>query len=315
MHPSPFIQWLLSARTASIRLLTLTQLLEHSPHDIEVRALWGAMRASGPIPAILAQQTKTGNWVGEHSFYTPKYTSTHWSMLLLTELAADPQDPHMKRGALFMLGDTWEALQTRLEDKKHGWTCLWANILRYANYCQCQDDPRARSIVQALAYDALEADWRCPYNEEFPCAWGVTRALWGLSNIPEERRNAQVQALIDSGLHFLLDKYQLTQANYPTPRDGHIHPLWFKLNFPLFYQSDILFTLRVLAELKALDHPSAQQALDSLEGLRKKDGHWRGSSPFLSRTWSVIGDREETDRWVSLHAALVLKAAGRKWLD
>jgi hypothetical protein len=315
MQPSPFIQWLLSARTASIRLLTLTQLLDHSLQDIEVRALWGAMRASGPIPAILSHQTKTGHWSGERNYYTPKYTSTHWNMILLTELAADPQDAHMKRGALFMLGTTWDELQARQEKKKHGWTCLWANILRYAYYCQFQDDPRLRTIIETLVYDALEKNWRCPYNDEQPCAWGVVRTLWALSAIPEERRNPQVLETIQSGLHFLLDQHHLVQADYPTPKDGRIHPLWFKLNFPLFYQSDILFTLRVLAELNALDHPSAQKALDWLESLRQKDGRWHGSSPFRSRTWPEIGDHEETDRWVSLHAALVLKAAGRNWLN
>ncbi len=315
MHPSPFIQWLLNAQTASIRLLTLTHLLDRSLQDIEVRALWGAMRASGPIPAILSQQTKTGNWPGEHSYYTPKYTSTHWTMLLLSELAADPQDARMKRGALFMLGTTWEELQTRLDKKKYGWTCLWANMLYYAIYCQIQDDPRVRTIVQALVFDALEAGWRCPYNEERPCAWGVVRTLRGLSAIPQERRNPQVLETMQSGLHFLLEEYQLELANYPVPEGGHIHPLWFKLNFPLFYQSDILFTLRTLAELGALDQPGAQNALDQLESSRKKNGRWTGASPFRSRTWPSIGDREETDRWVSLHAAMVLKAAGREWLD
>ena len=315
MHDSPFIQWLLSARTPSIRLLTLTKLLDTSLHEIEVRALWGTMKASGPIPAILSKQTKTGNWAGERSYYTPKYTSTHWNMLLLTELAADPQDTRLQRGALYMLGTTWDTLQERQDQKNHGWTCLWANMLRYALHSQMGDDPRVHTITQALVSDALETDWRCPYNYEEPCAWGVVRTLWGLAAIPEDRRSEEVTATIQSGIHFLLEKHNLVLADYPTGEKGHIHPLWFKLNFPLFYQADILFSLRALAELNALDHPGAQPALDWLASLRKKNGRWQGASPFRSRTWSVLGDSEETDRWVSLHAALVLKAAGRPLPD
>ena len=64
------------------------------------------MAATGPIPAILAGQTERGNWAGEHSYYTPKYTSTHWSMTLLAELAANPADERLRRGAEFMLADT-----------------------------------------------------------------------------------------------------------------------------------------------------------------------------------------------------------------
>ncbi len=311
MHSSPFVQWLLESRTPSLRLITLTQLLHHSINDIDVRASWGTMKASGPIPAILANQTKTGNWSGEHSYYTPKYRSTHWSMLLLTELATDPQDLRLRRGGIFMLGTTWEDLEKRQEQNKHGWTCLWANILRYVLHCRLDDDPRFQALTQALVDDALQAEWRCPYNDDRPCAWGVVRTLWGLAALPQNRLTSEFNAVIQSGLHFLLEEHNLLAADYPTTEDGHIHPLWFRLNFPLFYQADILFTLRTLADLKALDHPGAQPALDWLANLRNKKGRWSGASPFRSRTWSALGDHEETDRWVSLHAALVLQSAGR----
>ena len=105
--------------------------------------------------------------------------------------------------------------------------------------------------------------------------------------------------------------HRLVKADYPGPDGGSINKLWFKLNFPLFYQVDILFTLRVLGELGALQHPGAQEALDWLEGLRGKNQRWHGSSPFSSRTWRELGDREETARWVSLQAATILKQAGR----
>ncbi|MCL4246898.1 MAG: hypothetical protein KJ065_01975 [Anaerolineae bacterium] len=70
-------------------------------------------------------------------------------------------------------------------------------------------------------------------------------------------------------------------------------------------------TLRTLAEFDALDHPGAQAALDRLAGQRGKNGRWRGSSPYRSRTWAALGDAEETQRWVTLQAAHILKQAGR----
>ncbi len=312
MDSSPFVQWLLEARTPSLRLLTLTQLLHHSINDIDVRASWGTMKASGPIPAILSHQTKTGNWSGESGFYTPKYRSTHWSMLLLTELATDPQDIRLRRGGIFMLGTTWDKLEEKLEKKRHGWTCLWANMLRYILHCRLDDDPRFYALTQALIYDALQAGWRCPYNGERPCAWGAVRTLWALAAMPQNRSDPEFNAVIQSGLHFLLEQHTLTSADYPTGDGGDIHPIWFRMNFPLFYQADILFTLRTLSDLSALDHPGAQPALDWLEEKRMKNGRWQGSSPFRSRTWVALGDHEETNRWVSIHAAMVLRAAGRQ---
>ena len=136
------------------------------------------------------------------------------------------------------------------------------------------------------------------------------RALWAFAAIPEKQRSQFVQQAIDQGVHFILEQFDLTQANYPSP-ENKANSVWFKPAFPLFYQSDILMTLRVMGELNQLQHPDAQPALDWLENRRLKNGRWRGSSPFRQRTWPELADKEETDRWVSLYSAWVLDRAGR----
>ena len=88
MPSDSLITWLMQADTPSIRYLTLQKLRPAA--DREAQFAFTEMGEHGPIPAILSNQTETGAWQGEHSFYTPKYKSTHWSMLLLSELAADP---------------------------------------------------------------------------------------------------------------------------------------------------------------------------------------------------------------------------------
>jgi hypothetical protein len=300
MNDPGFIAWLLAARTPSIRYLALRHVLGRSEDDAEVQAARREMAASGPIPAILAGQTERGNWAGEHSYYTPKYTSTHWSMTLLAELAADPADARLRRGAEFMLADT-EADAARAG---HGWVCFWGNLLRYALHCRFNDDPRVARLTDRVVRDATEAGWRCRHNDELPCAWGAARALWGLAALPAERRSPEVAAAIASGLTLLLEGDRLVRADYPTP--GKIHEIWAHINFPLFYQADKLFVLRVVAELGALDHPGAKPGLDWLAARRRADGVWHGTSPF--RTPRGLWEHEETDRWVTLHAASVLDA-------
>jgi len=312
MQDLGFTQWLLDAQTPSIRYLTLRHLLRLPESDPKVQEARLAMKTSGPIPAILGGQTRIGSWANENSYYTPKFTSTHWSMLLLTELGADGKDPHLRRGALFMLGETWDMLQERLELKTHSWTCLWANMLRYTLHCRLDDDPRLRAILEALVFDATKAEWTCEYNDDRPCAWGAARTLWGLAALPEHLRTPEVESAIQSGLTFLLDEHKLIKANYPHPKGGKTHNLWFRLNFPLFYQADILFVLRTLANLGQLNHPGAQPALEWLRERRMKNGRWRGASPFRKRTWVVLGDQQETSRWVTLQAARVLRASNKK---
>jgi hypothetical protein len=282
--------WLLAAFTPSIRYLALRHLLDRPDTDDVVMAAWQAMKTCSPIPAILVQQTEAGNWAGERSYYTPKYTSTHWSMLLLTELAADGTDPHLRQGAMFMLSATEGRLDEALRTRGQGFCCFWGNLLRYAQHCGLQDDARVQDMIDTLAREALETGWCCPINDDLPCAWGVARALWGLAAIPRGQRAPQTEAAIQKGVTWLLEVHRLVEADYPT--SGRVHPLWFRLNFPLFYQADILFVLRVLAVR------------------RTSGGRWRGASPFRQRTWAALADREEVDRWVTLHAEIVFRQAG-----
>jgi hypothetical protein len=302
--------WLLETQIPTIRYLTLTHLLGFAQTEPDVLAARQAMQAAGPIPAVLSKQAESGAWKADKSYYTPKYTSAHWSMLLLAELDADPSDIQVKRGAAHMLEVIGPELEQRLGKGMHGWTCLWANILRYAVHADMADDPRLEIVHAALLRDGLDFGWRCPYNDERPCAWGAARALWGLAALPPMHRTPEAQATQQSAIHFLLEEHNLVQANYPTPEGGRIHDVWARLNFPLFYQADILFVLRALADAEALKHPGAQPALDWLAGRRKPDGRWSGASPYRQRTWRIIGDRNETDRWVSLQAARVLEQAG-----
>ena len=306
MTSDALVTWLLQANTPSIRYLTTKNFRPANHTDSQVS--FTEMENFGPIPAILGKQAKSGAWQGEHSFYTPKYKSTHWSMLLLSELAADPSDGRLRRGAEFMLEAALKQPLWWLEEYQPGIACFWANLLRYSLHAGFIHDVRVDAVIGILVDNALRVSWRCHYNHELPCAWGAGRALWGLAAIPIEKRSLQIDAAVQSGLSFLLDEYSLVEANYPVQREGKVNKLWSRLNFPLFYQADILLVLRALAELGELNHPGAALALEWLRDRRTSSGRWRGASPFRQRTWP-LGDSQETDRWVSLQAATILDKA------
>ena len=310
MQTTHFMNWLLESESASIRYLTRLTLLDQSSCQAEVKQEWESLNASGAITQILAGQSSNGSWRGEHTYYTPKYTSTHWSLLLLSELQIDAHNPDFQKGVDFMLSNTKKGFLHYSDERTPGITCFWANLLRYALHGAETDAADVLPIREHLTQDALQMDWRCQYNDDRPCAWGAARALWALAAIPENQRTSAEKETIQSGLSFLLDEFDLLKANYPTPEGGKIHPLWFKLNFPLFYQADILFVLRVLDELNQLKHPKAQASLEWLIGKRQTNLRWRGSSPYRRRTWQGMGESEDTNRWVSLHAAIILEHAG-----
>jgi hypothetical protein len=230
-------------------------------------------------------------------------------MLLLSELNADPTDPRLKFGAEFMLQATQPSSMKWQSWLDNGVTCFWANLLRYALCFGFQDEDRIHAVIDILTMNASERNWRCLYNSWEPCAWGAVRTLWAFAALPEFLRSDAVLAAIQSAIHFTVEQYNPLIANYPVWKNGKISSLWFQLNFPLFYQADVLLLLRTMKELGRLDHPQIQPSLDWLRSQRKPDGRWSGVSPYRSRTWSISSDRAEPQRWISLHAALILKAA------
>jgi hypothetical protein len=303
---SSTLAWLLAAPTPSIRYFTLTRLMDCTTDDPAVTATQQEMRITGPLPAITAGQTKRGNWAGDHSYYTPKYTSTHWAMLLLAELGADESHESMRCGAESMLRDAARDANRLIDRTTADLACFWGNLLRYCTQAGFQSDSRLRAVVDLMVRGALSGGWRCVHNGGEPCAWGAARALWGLAALSNPDDFPGVKDAIADGLRFLLGQHSLQGANYPVGQ-GHIHPMWFDLNFPLFYQADILFVLRVLADLGALAHPGAQPALAWLRGQRKANGRFAGASPYRTRTYAAMGAPEETARWVTLQAEWILQ--------
>jgi hypothetical protein len=296
------LSWLLEAETPAIRYLALLDLMGLPEEDGRVQQARQAIMRQGPVPAILAHQTEEGNWAGEYSFYTPKYRSTHWSLLLLTELHVDGEDPRFRRGVEFMLGEVPGPLTKRLAGNGPGWSCLYGNVLRYVCHAGLAGDDGAAAVIDYCLREIDNRYCRCPWNDGYACAWGVARTLWGLAAIPQSMRSPAIDRAIQQGLEFLLAPGRLPAADYPVPDGGRVHAFWSRLNFPLFYQADVLFVLRVVNELGALDQPGAQEALAWLAARRQKNGRWRGSSPFRQRTWPQLGGPEETGRWVTLQA-------------
>ena len=296
------LSWLLEAETPTIRYLTLVDLMGLPKEDSRVQAAQQAIMQEGSVPAILAKQTEVGNWAGEYSFYTPKYKSTHWSLLLLTELHVDGDDPRFRRGVEFMLGEVPGPLTKRLTGDESGWSCLFGNVLRYVCHAGLAGDSRAVDLVDYCLREVDNGYCRCDWNSGHACAWGVARTLWGLAALPKRLHSPAVDRAIQQGLDFLLAPGSLPGADYPVPDGGRVHSIWSRLNFPLFYQADVLFVLRVAAELAALDQPGAQDALAWLAERRQKNGRWRGASPFRRRTWPQLGETEETSRWLTLQA-------------
>jgi hypothetical protein len=237
MNNSEFIQWLLQAKTPSIRYFTLRHLLGRPDGDSEVEAERLIMNTDGPIPGILSGQTNADRWSGERSYYTPKYTSTHWSMLLLTELGVRRQrSPHDRKGAAFMLACDPRRAQCRPWKKGGlGLSCFWGNLLRCARALRSSRSARRSRISSNTWQTTAQNDWCCPYNGGSalrlgccPCLVGDWQRCRPANDRPPGIEAAYTRVAYPSYWKSIAWPRQITRHRVK------VHPLWFRLNFPLF---------------------------------------------------------------------------------
>lgn len=297
---SDTIPWLLERSNPSVRYWTLTKLLDRMEWESEVVEARQAIMSRGPVPEILSHYAGRGRWEDEKSYYTYKYTSTHWQLLLLAELAAEGRDRRIADACQRMIEEVFE------EERETVYPCFHGNLVGYLHALGHAGDERVLQFEAELARAGTEGKWRCEENEGLQCAWGAARALWGLGRIPPEDRTDAVQEAIQGGVRFL-GAYKLRAGTYPT--SGSRHKLWDRLNFPLFYQADVLYTLRVLADLGLLHaRPTFRLAVEWLEERSRQDQRWDGASPYGRRTWTRLEESHRPSKWITWQALYVVKA-------
>ena len=99
------LEWLLEMdkENPSVRFFALRDLLDMPESDVQVRAARSAIMRSGPVPIILEAQEPFGAWIMPGGGYSPKYRATVWSLLILAELGADPDEARIRKGCEYHL--------------------------------------------------------------------------------------------------------------------------------------------------------------------------------------------------------------------
>jgi hypothetical protein len=297
------LPWLLEKRDPAVRAATLEQILDRTSRDAELREARSRAMASPPISTILRRQNAEGRWNGGQ-MYAPKYTGSHWSMLLLSEYGVDGSDPRFRLAARRILEDlsAGKAGMGWVLDRDHGAACFTANVVRYVSAAGYGADPRVEPLIARLVRDAKKYDAACWINNEQPCAWGYSRLVWGLAALPEAARTREVERALRRGVEFLLS-YRPERAEYPAPYGASY--LWRQVSFPLFYQADVLFVLRALDAADSLDDARAQSSIAWLLARQDERGRWGGRAPYTDRMPSRI----DASKWVTLQAVTLLKHA------
>jgi len=266
------LDWLLEENQPSIRYLALTQLLGKGATDSEVREAKARIPSAGWAAEILARRDPGGWWVRETNLYHPKYLSTNWNLLALSDLGATRETPEV--GASCELWMERSPLQGGgvggMSKRGVGHHCYTANMARALIRFGYGDDRRVRKALDWLVKTAHpRGGWTCWAFGMGPSP-GRTLDSWeGLSAFAAYPRSKWTRAM--EGCVERAAEYYLSKELH---RQGEPYDPWYRFHWPVHYYYDLLVGLDILTALGYGNDPRLRFALDHLQKKRRPDGRW-----------------------------------------
>jgi len=266
------VAWLLEPDQPSVRYYALTDLLDRSPHDPDVRAARAQIPRTGWASEILARQGPDGFWerreprtVREYLFFLwfPEFSSTIWNAIVLADLGLTSADPRLRRTAE-RLFDYKLGLSSMI-NLYHEEMCAVGNATRTLARFGYGDDPRVRRLYDWILDDQrADGGWNC--SQGTPGTLERWEPLAALAARPKAKRSHRMERAIERGAEFYLKRRLL--------HEGPRYAPWSRLHYPNHYFYDVLVGLDLLTQLGYADDRRLRPALNVLLRKQRRDGTW-----------------------------------------
>jgi hypothetical protein len=258
-------EWLLAPAQPAVRFLTLTEILGRSPSDPQVKEARRTIPTTGWAADILAERGERGTWGDPKSLYVPKYHSTNWMLLVLSDLGLTREHAPIRASC-----DLWMDTFARPDGGfgnpggKSSHVCVTANTARALVKFGFEDDRRVRSAFDWLVEDAdPKGGWSCYGSGRLLDTW---EPLSAFASLPRARWTASARSCVERGAEFFLER--------ELHRQGDRYEPWFRTHYPVHYYYDMLVGLDCLTALGYGSDPRLDFALAWLKELRRRDGRW-----------------------------------------
>ena len=259
------IDWLLEKSQPSIRYLTLTELLGKTEDDSQVTAARNLITKNGWAADILNRQNTAGWWVDNESLYRPKYLSTNWMLLILSDLGLTKADPRIRKAC-----ELWiERLGKKdggfgSEKWKDGHLCTTGNIARALVKFGYVDHPRVKRAFEWLVKNQSPlGGWSCFGTGRNLDSWEPMSAFAAL---PRQKWTKDVSQAVEKGAEFFLERELHKQGDSYRP--------WNRFHYPVHYYYDLLVGLDFMTALGYCHDKPLNYAIGVLKKKRLRDGRW-----------------------------------------
>ena len=325
------IDWLLEPNDIGVRYLALRDL--SSADAKEIAKAEKLAHDQGQIAQVLANMKKEGYWEKPGVGYSPKYTGTVWSVILLAQLGASLKiDSRISSACSYVLDHALtEGGQFTINGLPSGTVdCLQGNLCAALLDLGCKDtriDEAFKWMARTVTGEGVAAitnkeapmryytgkcgpNFACGYNYKLPCAWGAVKVMLAFGKLPKEKRTPLFAQAIQIGVDFLFST-EPAAADYPCGYAQKPSENWWKFGFPVFYITDLLQVVEVLNVLRYGNDPRLAKAMKIINEKQDVQGRWHLEYDYTGKTWVNFGVKGQPNKWVTLRALRVLKSLDR----
>jgi hypothetical protein len=204
-------------------------------------------------------------WGDDSSLYTPKYISTNWQMLALSEMGVTRASPPIAQSCeVWMRRFAMSNGGVGGNSKGKGHHCVVGNMTRALIRFGYGDDPRIRRSLDWLVETANpRGGWTCWLDGRTLDSW---EGLSALAEYPRSKWSASMVQCVEAAAEFYLER--------ELHRQGTRYPPWYRFHFPVHYYYDVLVGLEILTSLGYGYDPRLKFGLDLLRKKRRRDRRW-----------------------------------------
>ncbi len=257
------IRWLTEPDQPAVRYLAMRDLM--GAGGSELRKAREEICDRGWVKTIRDGRLPGGAWYDSADLYRPKYISTNWMLLALSDLGVTRELPWVAESA-----EMWRDRFAKPDggfdcgDGDVSELCLVGNTARALVKLGYEGDPKVKSAFEWLVKNQkANGGWHC---------WGKNGVIDGWEGMsafaayPRQKWTPGMKRAVERGLEFYLDRELL--------REGKRYDPWYRLHFPYHYYYDVLVGLEFVAALGKGEDPRASKAVKLLKRMRQPDGKW-----------------------------------------
>ncbi len=310
--PDPVLSWLLEENGPSIKVRTLTELLDRPETDPEVQAAKACIPGSKTAAKVLALIQPGGAWPRKG----PSDNCPELGIGYLGELALDRTHPLVDCAVEMFLSkqyengafqDSYSTMPWSARPYPNDQSCYYALTIRGLLRMGYRGDPRVQKAIDfCLSQARFDGGYFCTksYGKSTTksCIRGSKNVLLLFAELPEVWQTAPCQRLVA----YFLDRRVFFKRNHPdqyvTGQPGMIYPFHHLLG--------LVEPLYALSKMGFGSHPALAEAWALLEEKRDEQGRY-------SLDWKMPkcafdpGAKGMPNPWITLYAYLALKYRDR----